>query len=323
MLNRLVIFAKKHKKLLLTIAIVLALVLFAKSIFFENGTSAEVKSSEKMSQSEQNDKIKANADKYQPKYDWLEKHPSEMGITAKSAIAIDQKGGLIAYAKNEHDKLPPASITKVLTLITVLENMKTDKLCEVSQKAADTQPNKIVMRAGEKLRVEDLLYGMMMISANDAAEVLAECYDGGRDKFIEKMNERVRLLGLKNSVFRDPNGLNDVDQLSSSYDMATITRYGLLTQPKLLDYMGKKGDYSVYPSENNESHSWYQISHLLSTYQGMEGAKTGYTHEAKNTYIGVASRENRRIIIVYFAAETTTSDATSLLEYGFSNNPNL
>jgi len=308
---------------LLTIAIVLALALFAKSIFFENKTSAEVKSSEKISQFEQNKKIKANIDKYQPKYDWFNKHPSEMGITAKSAIVIDQSSGQIAFAKNEHGKLPPASITKVLTLITVLENMKADKLCEVSQKAADTQPNKIVMKAGEKLKVEDLLYGMMMISANDAAEVLAECYDGGRDKFIDKMNEKIRLLGLKDSSFKDPSGLNDVDQLSSSYDMATITRYGLLTQPKLLDYMGRKGDYPVYPSENNESHSWYQISHLLSTYQGMEGAKTGYTHEAKNTYIGIASRDNRRIIIVYFAAETTTSDATSLLEYGFSNNPNL
>ena len=266
--------------------------------------------------------VKENIEKYQPKSDWLNIHPSNIELTAESAAIIDQDTGQLILTKNEHQKLPPASITKVLTLLIVLENMKTDKLCTVSEQAASTQPNKITMKAGEKLKVEDLLYGMMMISANDAAEALAECYDGGRSKFIELMNDKTRYLGLKDSTFKDPNGLNDTEQVSSAYDMGTITRYAIMTKPEVLKYMGRKEDYSVYPTETNESHSWYQISHLLSSFAGMEGAKTGYTHIAKNTYIGVASRESRRIIIVYLSAQTTTSDATTMLEYGFSNKPN-
>ncbi len=259
---------------------------------------------------------------YQPKNDWLKDNPANITLTAESAIIIDQNTSQLIMAKDEHKKLPPASITKMLTLITVLENIKTDKLCTVSEQAASTQPNKITMTPGEKIKVEDLLYGLMMISANDAAEVLAECYDGGRTKFIEKMNERVRYLGLKDSLFKDPNGLNDLDQFSSAYDMGVITRYAIMTKPETLNYIGRKDDYSVFATDHNESHYWYQISQLLSSYPGMEGAKTGYTHIAKNTYIGVASRDGRRIIIVYLAAQTSTSDATTMLEYGLSTKPN-
>ena len=171
------------------------------------------------------------------------------------------------------------------------------------------------------MKVRDLLYGLTMISANDAAEVLAECYKEGHESFIKKMNEKVKLLGLSDSTFYDPSGLNDETQLSSAYDIGTITRYLLLSKPDAIQYLGRKDDYSVYPSDHNESHYWYQISHLLQTYPGMEGAKTGYTHIAKNTYVGVAKRGGRRIIIVYLAAQTTTSDATTLLEYGFSVKP--
>lgn len=323
MINKIINIIKKHRKILFIIAVVLAFGLLFKNVFSGSNNITQIKGTEKAVADELQEKIKENTEKYQPKYDWFKAHPYDMTLTAKSAIVINQSNGQVIFSKNEHEKLPPASISKVLTLVTVLENIKTDKLCTVSQKAADTQPNKIVMKAGEKMKVDDLLYGLMMISANDAAEVLAECYDGGRDKFIDKMNEKVKTLGLKDSVFKDPNGLNDTDELSSAYDIGTITRYALMEHPEILKYMGHKGDYSVYPTDHNESHSWYQISHLLSSYPGMEAAKTGYTHIAKNTYIGIAKHNNQEIIIVYFAAETTTSDATALLDYGFSVNPNL
>jgi D-alanyl-D-alanine carboxypeptidase (penicillin-binding protein 5/6) len=309
----------KSKKVIITIIFLIVIIGAVKNWPDDNGK--EVKSESKSSKAELTKIIKENSKKYQPKYDWYKSHPGDLGLTAQSAIVIDQKTGEVLFAKDEHKKLPPASITKVLTLTVVLENMKPDQLCTVSQGAADTQPNKITMKVGEKLRVEDLLYGLTMISANDAAEVLAECYDGGREKFIEKMNEKVQLLGLSDSKFYDPNGLNDETQVSSSFDIGTITRYLLLTKPEAIKYLGRKDDYSVYPTDHNESHYWYQMSHLLQNYSGMEGAKTGYTHVAKNTYVGIAKKADRRIIIVYFAAETTTSDATSLLEYGFSVKP--
>ncbi|MEI7690552.1 MAG: D-alanyl-D-alanine carboxypeptidase family protein [bacterium] len=311
---------RKYKKILLILSIGIA---FGAVVFYLLiNKPAETKKEVIVANSSSKKIVKENIEKYHPKSDWQKTHPSNIELTAESAIIIDQDTGQLILAKNEHQKLPPASITKVLTLLIVLENMKTDKLCTVSEQASSTQPNKITMKAGEKLKVEDLLYGMMMISANDAAEVLAECYDGGRTKFIGLMNDKIKYLGLKDSTFKDPNGLNDTEQVSSAYDMGTITRYAIITKPEVLKYMGRKEDYSVYPTETNESHSWYQISHLLSSFAGMEGAKTGYTHIAKNTYIGVASRGGRRIIIVYLSAQTTTSDATTMLEYGFSNKPN-
>lgn len=259
--------------------------------------------------------------KYLPKKDWLTANPQEIPVSTKSAVILDYNTGEILYAQNEHAKLPPASITKVLTATVVLENMKLDKLCTISQNAADTEPYKIVMRAGERISVEDLLYGMMMLSANDAAVALSECYDGGQEAFIEKMNERVELLGLDDSHFVTPNGLDDPTHLTSAYDMATITSYAIRTQPTFLDYMGRIEDYTVAATDHNDAHYFYSLSTLLKTYPGMDGAKTGFTYEAGNTYIGTAIRDGRRIIIVYFGANSTTYDAELLLDQGFFLNP--
>lgn len=265
--------------------------------------------------------VSENKAKYGLKKDWLTKNPQTIPVSTKSSVILDYNTGELLYAQNEHDKLPPASITKVLTATVVLENMKLDKLCTISQEAADTEPYKIVMDAGEQISVEDLLYGMMMLSANDAAVALAECYDGGRDAFMAKMNERVELLGLEDSHFVTPNGLDDPKHLSSAYDMAAITAYAIRTQPTFLDYMGRRDDYTVGATDHNKSHYFYSLSTLLKTYRGMDGAKTGFTYEAGNTYIGTAMRDGRRIVIVYFGANSTSYDAELLLDQGFFLNP--
>jgi len=267
--------------------------------------------------------IAENKAKYYPKTDWLASHPQDLQLSSKGAIILDYDTGEVLLDNNMHAQLPPASITKVLTSLVALENFKPDQLCTVSQEAADTEPFKIVMNAGEQLTVRDLVYGMMMISANDAAEVIAECDKGGRQAFIDKMNEKVLELGLTDSHFVTPNGLDDPKHLASAFDMATITAYAIRTQPDFLTYMGRVEDYSVPATEHNEPHSYYQLSTLLKTYPGMEGAKTGFTYDAGNTYIGVASHEGRRIIIVYLNANSKTYDATTMLEQGFFLNPTV
>jgi D-alanyl-D-alanine carboxypeptidase len=209
----------------------------------------------------------------------------------------------------------------VLTAVVALENYDKDKLCEISQEASEVEPYKISMSKGEKIRVEDLVYGMMMVSANDAAEVLAECDPSGKQGFIDKMNEKVKELGLADSHFVTPNGLDDPNHLTSAFDMATITNYAIKAHPDFLMYMGNKGEYSISATDHNEPHWWSQISTLLKTYPGMDGAKTGFTYDAGNTYIGTAERNGRRIIIVYFDAHSTTYDATTLLDFGFTTNP--
>jgi D-alanyl-D-alanine carboxypeptidase len=319
MLNRIVIFFKNHK--LLTAILVVLIIAFAgtKLISFPRNPATKTA----VSNPKVNSTVEKNISLYQPKYDFLKNHPGSLNLTAESAIVVDQNSGQILYAKNEHQKHWPASITKILTMVISLENYKPDQLCPVSEEASETQPDKISMDVGEKMKVEDLIYGMMMISANDAAEVLAECDPKGRSDFINKMNTKAASLGLKDSHFANPNGLDNSDHYSSAFDMATITRYAIMSIPVTLQYMGHKANYSVEATDHNEAHSWYQISHLLFTYPGMIAAKTGYTDEAKNTYVGIAKRDGRTIIIVYFGAQTTTSDATSLLDYGFSVNPTL
>jgi D-alanyl-D-alanine carboxypeptidase len=265
--------------------------------------------------------IAENKAKYFPKTDWLARNPQDLQLSSKAAIILDYETGEVLLDHDMHASLPPASITKVLTVLVALENFKLDQLCTVSQQAADTEPFKIVMNPGEQMTVRDLIYGMMMISANDAAEVIAECDPDGREAFITKMNKRVTDLGLTNSHFITPSGLDDPAHLASAFDMATITAYAIRTQPDFLTYMGRVEDYSVSATEHNEPHSYYQLSTLLKTWPGMEGAKTGFTYDAGNTYIGVASREERRIIIVYFDAFSKTYDATTMLEQGFFLNP--
>ncbi len=265
--------------------------------------------------------IAENKEKYYPRTDWLTNHPQDLQLSSKGAVILDYETRQILLDNNMHAKLPPASITKVLTAVVALENYKTDKLCTVSEKASEVEPYKIIMKPGEKMSVEDLLYGMMMISANDAAEVLAECDPEGREAFMNKMNQKVKELGLTDSHFVTPNGLDDKDHYSSAFDIATITEYAIRTQPNFLKYMGRVDDYSVAATDHNEPHSFYQLSTLLKTFPGMEGAKTGFTYDAGNTYIGVASRDGRRIIIVYFDAFSKTYDATTMLEQGFFLNP--
>jgi D-alanyl-D-alanine carboxypeptidase (penicillin-binding protein 5/6) len=267
--------------------------------------------------------INENISKYHPDSSWLKDNPQTLDITAKSAIVIDENTGKILYSKNEHESLAPASITKIMTAIIAVENLEKNQLCTVSEFAANVEPNKIVIRAGEKLRTEDLLYGLMMISANDAAEVLAESIDGNRETFIKKMNDKVRLLGLKDTVFKNPNGLDENEHLSSSYDIAVMTRYAIKNYPEILGYMGEKEDYSVYATDYNESHWWSHISQLLYNYSGADGVKTGYTENANHTLIATAIRDDRRITIVYFGSTDSTGDAVKLLDFGFLVNPSV
>ncbi|PIZ00229.1 hypothetical protein COY62_03645, partial [bacterium (Candidatus Howlettbacteria) CG_4_10_14_0_8_um_filter_40_9] len=203
-------------------------------------------------------------------------------VQSDTAIAFDVDTGEVYYAKNVDTKRPTASISKIMTATIVLENIDTKELLTVSKTASEMIPNKIVMKEGEQLKVDDLLYGLMMISANDAAEVLAEGTFDDRGRFIEKMNEKARWLELKNTNFVTPSGMDDPDHYSTPYDLGVILRYAIRKNPEILKYMGTK-EHSVFPTDHNESHWWQHISGLLSSYQGMDGAKTGFTWDAGNT----------------------------------------
>lgn len=237
-------------------------------------------------------------------------------VQSDTAISFDVDTGEVYYAKNVDTKRPTASISKIMTAAIVLENIKADELLTVSKTASEMIPNKIVMKEGEQLKVDDLLYGLMMISANDAAEVLAEGTFDDRGRFIEKMNEKAKWLELKNTNFVTPSGMDDPDHYSTPYDLGVILRYAIKKNPDILKYMGSK-EHSVPATDHNESHWWQHISGLLSSYQGMDGAKTGFTWDAGNTFLGTAKRGDHRIAVIVFNTQDAGPDIRTLLDYGF------
>lgn len=308
------VLRNKRKSLLIIVCLVIAFFIVAKNN--KIAANPQVKGSNKISEAQLQKLIKENTEKYQPKKNWLAENPQELPTSATASVILDYDSNELLFADNEHEKLFPASITKVLTATIALETMDTNKVCTITENAANMEPNKISMKAGEEMRLEDLIYGMMMISANDAAEAIADCYPDGRQAFIDKMNQKVRELGLTDTTFVNPSGWHDDNHKTSAFDMATITNYALKSNPEFLKYFGRTESYSVYPTEKNESHWWNQISTLLKTYPGMDGAKTGFTYEAGNTYIGTAKSDGHRIIIVYFNANSSTYDAKLLLDQG-------
>ncbi|MDD3678669.1 MAG: D-alanyl-D-alanine carboxypeptidase [Patescibacteria group bacterium] len=265
--------------------------------------------------------IRDNTEKYQPKFTKKTKE-EEINISAKSAIVVDQETNEILYAKNIDQKLPPASIIKILTFIIAKEVYQENDLIEISQHASEQISNKINMKAGEKIRTSDLLYGLMMISANDAAYALADFYKDGFDGFVNLANRKVEQLGLKNTKIKNPAGLDDSEQFSTAFDMATITRYALLNHPDIIKYAGKTKEHSVYATDHNEPHWWFgHLSRMLRVYPYMIAAKTGFTYDAGNTYVGIAEKNNRKIIMVMLGSKNTSAneDVKKLLDFGFAN----
>lgn len=170
------------------------------------------------------------------------------------------------------------------------------------------------------LKVDDVMHGLMMISANDAAEILAEGIDGNRQTFIDKMSEKTRLLELKETAFKNPSGLDEPGHTSSAYDIAKMTYYAIKSNPDILKYMGEKKEYSIPKTDENDAHYWPgHVSLTMRTYPEMLGAKTGFTDEARNTFIGVAQKNGKKFIFVFMGSDRGNEDARTLLTFGLNN----
>lgn len=240
-------------------------------------------------------------------------------IQAMSGIIINAETGEILYEKEAHKSLSPASITKILTAAVAIENFDKDKKLRVSKQASQMEAFNMSSQEGELLKVEDLLYALMMISANDAAEILAEGIDGNRNTFIEKMGEKIRYLELKETSFKNPSGLDEPGHTSSAHDIGKLTYYAIRSNPEVLKYMGDKGEHSIMPNEENVAHYWPgHVSLTMRSYPEMLGAKTGFTDEARNTFIGVAQGTKGKFIFVFMGSDRGNEDAKTLLNFGLS-----
>lgn len=242
---------------------------------------------------------------------------------AKSSILIEASTGEIIHSKNENEKLAPASMTKIMSLILIMEeiekgNLKLDEIITVSENASKMGGSQIFLEANEKMSVDDLLKGICVGSANDAVVALAERISGSEEAFVFKMNEKAKKMGLKNTNFKNATGLDTANHYSSAYDMATMARE-LVRHKKILEY---SGIYETYLRQNTNKKFWLvNTNKLIKTYDGMDGLKTGYTKEAGYCLTATAKRGDMRLIAVAMGEETSkirNEEISKMLDYGFN-----
>ncbi len=239
-------------------------------------------------------------------------------VSSQKAILMDQETGRILYEKDAHSQSRIASITKIMTAILAVESGKMDKEVTVSSNAAGTEGSSLYLKAGEKIKLEDLVYGLMMRSGNDAAVAIAEYVGGSLDGFVFMMNEKANEIGMVNTHFSNPHGLDDhEDHYSTAYDMALLTRYSMA------DEMYKKiAGTKVHTAPNPEEkwdRKWKNKNRLLTElYKYSTGGKTGYTKLAKRTLVSTASKSGENLIAVTLNGPDDWNDHIGMFEYGFT-----
>ena len=247
----------------------------------------------------------------------------DLAKNAKSGILIEASTGEIIYEKNKDERLAPASMTKMMSLILIMEAIENktinlNQIITVSENAANMGGSQIYLEKNEKMSVDDLLKGICMASANDAVVALSETIYGSEEEFVKEMNKRAKQLGLKNTHFMNATGLDVDNHYSSAYDMALIARE-LVKHKKVLDYSSK---YEDYLRENTNKIFWLvNTNKLIKTYDGMDGLKTGYTENAGYCLTATAKRNNMRLISVVMNesdSKVRNSETSEILDYGFN-----
>jgi len=247
----------------------------------------------------------------------------DLAPQAVSAVLMDAATGTVLYEKNSHKPLPPASITKLMTMLLVMEAIDQGKIkmsdsVRVSEHAASMGGTQIFLEPGESMSVRDMLKGVAIASANDASVALAEFLGGTEENFVQMMNEKARELGLKNTHFQNSNGLPEENHYSSAYDIAVISRE-LLRYPEITKFTGT---YQDYLRQDSKKPFWLvNTNKLVRFYQGMDGLKTGFTSEAKFCLSATAKRGNMRLIAVVMGepdSKQRNQEVAGMMDYAFN-----
>ncbi len=245
-----------------------------------------------------------------------------INIEAQGAILMDFKTGRILYSKDADKPLAMASTTKIMTAIIALEKGNLEDIVKVSKNATKAPPVKMHLNENEEIKLKDLLYALMLQSSNDAAVAIAEHISGDVDTFCNMMTEKAKELGAKDTVFRTPNGLDDLDHHSTAYDMAIIARYALNNK----QFMDIINTTQVSFKTNKATYDIINKNRLLSEYEGANGVKTGYTGKAGHCFVGSATKGDMTLISVVLASgwgdkgkKQKWIDTKTLLNYGFEN----
>ena len=246
---------------------------------------------------------------------------SDEELTAPAAILLEPVSGKVLYEKNADEQRPCASITKVMTLLLVMEAIESGKIsmdqtAVASAHAASMGGSDIWLKEGEEMMVSDLIKATVVMSANDAAVVLAELVAGSEDAFVEQMNARAKELGMENTTFKNCNGLDEDGHLTSARDVALMSAE-LIKHPAIFDYTLTWIDY-VRDGETQ----LVNTNKLVRSYKGITGLKTGTTSKAGSCISATAERNGLKLVAVVLGCDTTEhrfADAAALLDHGFAN----
>ncbi|SDC41252.1 D-alanyl-D-alanine carboxypeptidase [Shouchella lonarensis] len=239
---------------------------------------------------------------------------SPFELSGQAAILMEQSSGRVLYAENEHERLKIASITKIMTAILAIESGRLDEVVTISKRAEGTEGSSIYLVAGEKIPLRDLVYGLMLRSGNDAAMAIAEYVGGSVEGFVFMMNEKAEEIGMTNTRFYNPHGLDThEDHLSSAYDMAKLTQYAMANETYRMiagtkDYRAKGDHPRIFHNKNKL---------LTEKYRYSTGGKTGYTKLAKRTLVSTASKDGLDLIVVTLNDPNDWDDHMNLFNWGF------
>lgn len=242
---------------------------------------------------------------------------------AKSSILIEASTGKIIYENNSHEKLPPASMTKMMSMLLIMENIskgniKWSDMVTVSENASSMGGSQILLETNEKMSVSDLFKGIAVASGNDAVVAMSEFIAGSEENFVNMMNKKAKSLNLKDTNFKNPHGLDEEGHYTSAYDMAMIAKE-LSKYDKVFEYTSI---YEDYLRKGTDKEIWLvNTNKLVRFLDGVDGLKTGYTKDAGYCLTATAKKDNMRLIAVVMGEESSTkrnADVTEMLNYGFN-----
>lgn len=250
----------------------------------------------------------------------------EIDITSKAALLMDYSTGKIIYALNEHEKLSPASVTKIMTLLLSMEavhdgKIKMDDKVVISEYAAGMGGTQVYLEPGETQRIEDLIRAVIIRSANDAAVALGEAISGSNEAFVKLMNDRAKSLGMENTHFSNASGLPTEDHYTTAYDIALMSRE-LLKYDELQKYLTSYMEDILVGKNKDDTQVMVNTNRLIRDYEGTTGIKTGSTNVAGYCISASAKRDNLHLIAVILGGATGQirfNEAKKLLDYGFAN----
>ena len=241
----------------------------------------------------------------------------DLSVSASSAVLMVADTGEVVFEKNAYNKRSMASTTKIMTALLTAEQCTPQRVVVVTDHMVNVEGTSMGLLAGDKVTFHDLIYGMLLASGNDAANTAAIAIDGSIEKFAKRMNNKAKEIGMTNTNFVTPSGLDDENHYSTAYDMALLGCYALRNS----DFLKACSSYRAKLCYGNEPYTRYLTNHnkLIKTFDGAIGIKTGFTKKSGRCLVSAAERDGVMLVCVTLNAPDDWNDHKKLLEYGFQN----